>query len=169
MTQQEILAAAESCGRQIDEIIVHCSATREGRDFSAADIRRWHVADRHFSDIGYHFVVRIDGSIEAGRPPRRPLPRPQPPLRRCLLHRRPRPQRPSSRHAHRGPARLPPRPAHHPAPRLPPCLHPRPPRLRTQSLPLLPRHLRIHLALTSCENRSKDSSVDGLQPGALGC
>lgn len=72
MTQQEILAAAESCGRQIDEIIVHCSATREGRDFSAADIRRWHVADRHFSDIGYHFVVRIDGSIEAGRPLRRP-------------------------------------------------------------------------------------------------
>ena len=72
MTQQEILAGAESCGRQIDEIIVHCSATREGRDFSAADIRRWHVADRHFSDIGYHFVVRIDGSIEAGRPLRRP-------------------------------------------------------------------------------------------------
>ena len=71
MTQQEILAATESCGRQIDEIIVHCSATREGRDFSAADIRRWHVADRHFSDIGYHFVVRLDGSIEVGRPLRR--------------------------------------------------------------------------------------------------
>ena len=63
MTQQEILAATESCGRQIDEIIVHCSATREGRDFS--------VADRHFSDIGYHFVVRLDGSIEVGRPLRR--------------------------------------------------------------------------------------------------
>lgn len=71
MTQHEILAAAESCDRQINEIIVHCSATREGRDFSAADIRRWHVADRRFSDIGYHFVVRLDGSIEAGRPLRR--------------------------------------------------------------------------------------------------
>lgn len=53
--------------RNIDEIIMHCSATREGRDFSASDIRRWHL-QRGFSDIGYHFVVRLNGSVEPGRP-----------------------------------------------------------------------------------------------------
>lgn len=52
--------------RPITEIILHCSATKEGQDFSAADIRRWHL-DRGFNDIGYHFVVRLDGSVEQGR------------------------------------------------------------------------------------------------------
>lgn len=53
--------------RPIDEIIIHCSATKELRDFSAADIRRWHI-QRGFNDIGYHFVVRLDGTVEPGRP-----------------------------------------------------------------------------------------------------
>ncbi len=60
-----------NCGfsstRKISEIIVHCSATPEGRDVKAADIRRWHVNDRGFADIGYHFVVDIDGTVERGR------------------------------------------------------------------------------------------------------
>lgn len=54
--------------RPITEIILHCSATVEGRDFSAEDIRRWHVDGRGWSDIGYHFVIRLDGTIELGRP-----------------------------------------------------------------------------------------------------
>lgn len=53
--------------REIRDIIVHCSATPAGRDVGAAEIRGWHVRDRGFSDIGYHFVVRLDGSIERGR------------------------------------------------------------------------------------------------------
>ena len=57
-----------TCGRKIDLIVLHCSATPEGRDVSAADIRRWHMHDRKFADIGYHFVVRLDGTVEAGRP-----------------------------------------------------------------------------------------------------
>lgn len=52
--------------RRVDEIILHCSATREARDFSASDIRRWHL-ERGFADIGYHFVVRLDGTVEPGR------------------------------------------------------------------------------------------------------
>lgn len=52
--------------RKIDTVIVHCSATREGMDFTAADIRRWH-RDRGFTDIGYHYVVRLDGTVERGR------------------------------------------------------------------------------------------------------
>ena len=53
--------------RNINKIIVHCSATPEGKAFSVADIRRWHL-QRGFSDIGYHFVIYLDGSVHVGRP-----------------------------------------------------------------------------------------------------
>lgn len=53
--------------RCVDEIIVHCSATPEGRDVGVDDIRRWHVDGRGWRDVGYHFVVRLDGRIEPGR------------------------------------------------------------------------------------------------------
>lgn len=53
--------------RQINDLVVHCSATAEGRDFSAADIDRWH-RERGWSGIGYHFVIRLDGTLEPGRP-----------------------------------------------------------------------------------------------------
>ena len=53
--------------RNIKYIIVHCSATAEGRDFHAKDIDRWH-RHRGFNSIGYHYVVDLDGKIEAGRP-----------------------------------------------------------------------------------------------------
>ena len=52
--------------RAIDKLIVHCSATPEGKDFTVAQIRQWHLA-RGFSDIGYHYVVYRDGSVHAGR------------------------------------------------------------------------------------------------------
>ena len=52
--------------RKIEDIIVHCSATREGADFHATDIDRWHK-QRGFNKIGYHYVVDLDGSIEGGR------------------------------------------------------------------------------------------------------
>lgn len=53
--------------RKITEIIVHCADTPEGRDVRAADIRGWHTKERGWSDIGYHYVVDIDGTIEPGR------------------------------------------------------------------------------------------------------
>lgn len=52
--------------RRIDEIIVHCSATPEGRNNTVDDLRAWHKA-QGWSDIGYHYVVYIDGSIHVGR------------------------------------------------------------------------------------------------------
>ena len=48
--------------RQITEIIVHCSATREGQDIDAATIDEWHKA-RGWSGIGYHYVIKLDGLI----------------------------------------------------------------------------------------------------------
>ena len=52
--------------RNLSRIIIHCSATREGQDVSVDTIRRWHE-DRGWSDIGYHFVIGIDGTIHRGR------------------------------------------------------------------------------------------------------
>jgi N-acetylmuramoyl-L-alanine amidase len=54
--------------RKINKIILHCSATREGQDISVDTIRKWHVDGRGWSDIGYHYIVSIDGQIEEGRP-----------------------------------------------------------------------------------------------------
>lgn len=53
--------------RKIDEIIIHCSTTPEGRDHSVADVTAWHRA-RGFRTIGYHYLVHIDGRVERGRP-----------------------------------------------------------------------------------------------------
>ena len=52
--------------RKIDKIIVHCSATPEGKDYSVDTIRKWHL-QRGFSDIGYHYIIYRDGSIHTGR------------------------------------------------------------------------------------------------------
>lgn len=45
---------------------MHCSATPEGRDVTAADINKMHIA-RGFKKIGYHYVIRLDGTVETGR------------------------------------------------------------------------------------------------------
>lgn len=52
--------------RTIDEIIIHCSATPEGKDYTVEDIRRDHKK-QGWSDIGYHYVIYRDGSIHEGR------------------------------------------------------------------------------------------------------
>lgn len=63
--------------RQITEIIIHCSATRpkwmEEYSFAAqvAEIKRWHVEERGWSDIGYHYLISRQGKVVAGRPLKR--------------------------------------------------------------------------------------------------
>lgn len=52
--------------RYINEIIVHCSATPEGKDFTVSDIKKCHL-ERGFSDIGYHYIIYRDGTINKGR------------------------------------------------------------------------------------------------------
>lgn len=49
----------------IEKIIVHCAASPG--DISAAEIREIHMA-KGWRDIGYHFVIRTNGTIETGRP-----------------------------------------------------------------------------------------------------
>lgn len=53
--------------RKINKIILHCSATKEGQKFTVKDIDAWHK-QRGFKGVGYHYVVLLDGTVEAGRP-----------------------------------------------------------------------------------------------------
>ncbi|PZX19830.1 N-acetylmuramoyl-L-alanine amidase [Palleronia aestuarii] len=59
--------------RDITEIIVHCSATRptfmqgQTTKTKVAEIRRWHIEDRKWSNIGYHLLIDRDGTIANGR------------------------------------------------------------------------------------------------------
>lgn len=57
--------------RRIDYIIIHCSDTPEGRNDTVDDIRRWHTLPKPkgngWADIGYNYVIHLDGSIHIGR------------------------------------------------------------------------------------------------------
>lgn len=52
--------------RKIDKLIIHCAATPASMDIGVEEITRWHK-ERGFNTIGYHHVIRRDGSIENGR------------------------------------------------------------------------------------------------------
>ena len=52
--------------RKIDKIIIHCTATAEGKDFYVKDVDKWHKA-RGWKGIGYHYLITLDGTIEKGR------------------------------------------------------------------------------------------------------
>ena len=52
--------------RKIEQIVIHCSATKPNMDVGVDEIRKWHK-NRGWSDIGYHYVVRRNGEIEVGR------------------------------------------------------------------------------------------------------
>ena len=53
--------------RETRDIVVHCSATPPKMDIGVREIRTWHIK-RGFVDVGYHYVIRRDGSVETGRP-----------------------------------------------------------------------------------------------------
>ena len=53
--------------RNIDLLVVHCAATRPSLDIGAREINEWHKR-RGWSRIGYHYVIRRDGTLETGRP-----------------------------------------------------------------------------------------------------
>ncbi|MBD9179251.1 MAG: lysozyme [Odoribacter splanchnicus] len=53
--------------RKIDLIVIHCADTFARMDIGVKEIREWHLK-RGFNDIGYHYVIRRDGTVENGRP-----------------------------------------------------------------------------------------------------
>jgi N-acetyl-anhydromuramyl-L-alanine amidase AmpD len=56
-----------SLRRTTTAIAIHCTATREGNDVDATTVDQWHLAKK-WAGIGYHYLIHLDGSIEAGRP-----------------------------------------------------------------------------------------------------
>ncbi|MER8421851.1 N-acetylmuramoyl-L-alanine amidase [Mesorhizobium sp. M1329] len=58
--------------RPIDTLVWHCAATPEGKWFDVEDVRKWHTLPppkgRGWKDVGYHFIVLLDGTIQKGRP-----------------------------------------------------------------------------------------------------
>lgn len=54
--------------RPIHLVVVHCSATPPDMDVGVAEIRDWHVKERGWRDVGYHWIIRREGIIEDGRP-----------------------------------------------------------------------------------------------------
>lgn len=53
--------------RAIDLIVIHCSATPNGRPVALETVTAWHRA-RGFQTIGYHYLIGVDGAIYVGRP-----------------------------------------------------------------------------------------------------
>ncbi len=54
--------------RRINEIIIHCAATKPSMDIGTDWIRRIHIQQKKWRDIGYHYVIRRNGAVEDGRP-----------------------------------------------------------------------------------------------------
>lgn len=53
--------------RSINEVIIHCTATHEGENYTVEQIRAYHRKEKGWKDIGYHYVIYLDGSVHTGR------------------------------------------------------------------------------------------------------
>lgn len=68
-TLTKLLAAkfsVKKSRRRIDAIVIHCTATKPDVDWTADDVRKVHKK-QGWSDIGYHYLIRLDGTIDNGR------------------------------------------------------------------------------------------------------
>ena len=54
--------------RRIDRVFLHCNASDDPDHDDIRAIRDWHVNGRDWEDVGYHYFIRKDGTLEAGRP-----------------------------------------------------------------------------------------------------
>ena len=46
---------------------IHCAATKASMDIGLTEIRKWHVQDNGWRDVGYHYIIRRNGEVELGR------------------------------------------------------------------------------------------------------
>ena len=47
---------------EVKFIVIHCADTKSSMNVSVSDLRKWHVEERGWSDIGYHHFIKFDGS-----------------------------------------------------------------------------------------------------------
>ena len=52
---------------EVKFLVVHCADTKTEMDVSVSTLRRWHIGERGWSDIGYHHFIKFDGSIHECR------------------------------------------------------------------------------------------------------
>lgn len=54
---------------QLRRLVIHCTATPEGREVSSSDIRHWHTdpvskGGRGWKQVGYTDLIHLDGAVE---------------------------------------------------------------------------------------------------------
>ncbi len=54
--------------KKTELIVIHCAATKASMDIGASEIKKWHVDDNGWDDIGYHYIIKRGGLVEVGRP-----------------------------------------------------------------------------------------------------
>lgn len=52
--------------RDIDRVFIHCSASSNKKHDDVSVIRKWHK-ERGWSDVGYHYFIKFDGTLQEGR------------------------------------------------------------------------------------------------------
>ena len=53
--------------KSTDYIVIHCAATKASMNIGLTEIRKWHVQDNGWRDVGYHYIIRRNGEVELGR------------------------------------------------------------------------------------------------------
>lgn len=51
---------------KVERIFLHCTASGPGTTYE--DVRRWHVEERGWDDVGYHYLILADGELVSCRP-----------------------------------------------------------------------------------------------------
>ncbi len=60
--------AFEAPERDVDRVFIHCSASDHPHHDDVSVMRDWHVNGRKWSDVGYHYFIKKDGTLQDGRP-----------------------------------------------------------------------------------------------------
>lgn len=67
-TYEEMESVLRSCKREITEVVVHHTDTYEDQIIDYDNVYKWHVEDRGFKDVGYHFLILRNGDLQVARP-----------------------------------------------------------------------------------------------------
>jgi len=54
--------------RELRRIVIHHSASDNPKHDDIEVIRKWHVDERGWSDVGYHYFIKSNGDLQYGRP-----------------------------------------------------------------------------------------------------
>ncbi len=71
MNRKKALIDASEVEREINKIIIHCTATPFYQRVTIDDVTNWHIK-KGWSDIGYHYFINLEGQIFVGRPLKQP-------------------------------------------------------------------------------------------------